>query len=120
MSFHRETYHNVLAGRDATQDSAGVVRGKLRLAAAHADLVGVLLAGEGRGGKSGADLDALHGIDAHHRGGQFLVEFCIERRPQPAGTPLAVTSITAPQEDPAFTNAVEIVLVEFRRPWHPA
>ena len=37
---------------------------------AHAHLVGILLAGQGRGGKAGADLDALDGVDAHQGGGE--------------------------------------------------
>ena len=47
---------------------------------AHAHLVGILLAGERRGGKAGADLDALDGVDAHERGGEIAVELAIDRR----------------------------------------
>ena len=72
------------------------------LAVAHAHLVGVLLAGERGGGEAGADLDALHRVDAHHRAGEVGVELAVDRLAQPAGTPLATTSITAPAEEPAL------------------
>src|SRR5665647_2650292 len=55
---HREAAHDGLAGGDAAENTAGVVRQKARLSiAADADLVGVLLAGKLRSPHAGADLD---------------------------------------------------------------
>jgi hypothetical protein len=51
---------------------------------ARAHRIGVLLAGQARGGEAIADLDALDRVDAHHRGGQIGIELAIERR-APAG-----------------------------------
>ncbi len=51
---------------------------------ADADLVGVFLAGQLGGGHAGADLDALHRVDAHHGAGEVLIELAVDRR-APAG-----------------------------------
>ena len=50
---------------------------------AHAHLVGVLLAGQFGRREAGADLDALHRIDAHQRRGEIGVELAVDRRAEP-------------------------------------
>ena len=78
---HGEADDDRLAGRDAAQDAAGVVGQELRPpVVAHADLVGVVLAGQLRRRHAGPDLDALHGVDAHHGTGEVLVELAVDRR----------------------------------------
>ncbi len=79
---HREAHDDVLAGRDAAEDAAGIVREERDLAVAHAHLVGVLLAGERGRGEAGADLDALDRVDAHHRRGEIGVELVVDRLAQ--------------------------------------
>src|SRR5208283_3255815 len=64
----RETRDHRLAGGNAAEDAAGIVGEKDRLAViAHAHLVAVLFTRQLRGTEAGADLDALHRIDAHQR-----------------------------------------------------
>ena len=51
-----------------------------RPSVAHAHLVGILLAGQGRGGEALADLDALDRVDRHQRRGDIGVELAVDRR----------------------------------------
>jgi hypothetical protein len=51
----------------------------------HGDLVGVGAAGERCGGHAIADLDALDGVDRHHRGGEVGVELAVDRRAEACG-----------------------------------
>ena len=60
---HRDRHDDVLAGRDAAEDAAGVVGQE----ALRRHLVGVLGAALRDRREAGADLDALHRVDAHHR-----------------------------------------------------
>ena len=60
---HRDRDDDVLAGRDAAEDAAGVVRQK----SLRRHLVGMLGAALRDAREAGADLDALHRVDAHHR-----------------------------------------------------
>src|SRR5215831_2760282 len=81
--FDGETRHDRLAGGDAAQNPARIVGEETRLAvSADPHLVGVVLAGQGGRRKAGADLDALHGIDGHQRGGDIAVELAVDRRPE--------------------------------------
>src|SRR5882757_4216096 len=50
-----------------------------RLAVLHAHLVGILLAAHGGDREAVADLDALHGIDAHQALGEIGVELVVDR-----------------------------------------
>src|SRR5215471_739084 len=71
------------AGGDAAQNPARIVGEETRLAVnADPHLVGVVLAGQGGRREAGADLDALHGIDAHQRGGDIAVELAVDRCPE--------------------------------------
>src|SRR5215472_16640004 len=73
--------HHWLSGRDAAQNAAGMVGEKDRLTVvAHAHLVCVRLARELGGAEAGADLDALHRVDAHQRRGEIAVELAVDRR----------------------------------------
>src|SRR6185437_14048957 len=76
---HRETHDDVLPGRDAAQNAAGIVREELDLAVLHAHLVRVLGAGESGGGEAGADLDRFHGVDTHHRAREIGIELAVDR-----------------------------------------
>src|SRR5471032_2518598 len=76
---HGEPADDVLAGRDAAQDAAGVVAEEGRRAVPHPHLVGIVLAAHGGGGKAVADLHALDGIDAHQRLGEIGVELVVDR-----------------------------------------
>src|SRR5690349_12105440 len=80
---HCEAHDDVLPGRDAAEDAAGVVRQKYRLAVLDADLVGVLLARQRGRRHTGADLDALHRIDRHHCGSQIAIELVVNRLAKP-------------------------------------
>ena len=50
---------------------------------AHADFVGILLAGERGGAHAGTDFHSFYGIDAHKRGGKIAVKLAVDRRAQP-------------------------------------
>ncbi len=77
----RKARHDRLAGGNAAENAAGMVGQKERLAViAHAHLVGILFAAERRRGETVADLDALHRIDAHQRGGNVGIELAVNRR----------------------------------------
>src|SRR5262249_37451394 len=69
---------------DAAEDATGVVRLEARSVVAGAHLVGVLGAGERRGAHALADLDALDGVDRHHRSGEVGAELAVDRG-APAG-----------------------------------
>src|SRR6202035_4903818 len=60
----------------------GVVGQKADTLVAHAHLVGVFLTRQFRRAKTGADLDAFYGVDAHQRGGQIRIELGVDRRAQ--------------------------------------
>ena len=68
---HRGADDDLLAVRDAGLDAAGAVR---RAAPVGADLVVRLRAAQPGEREAVADLDALHGLDAHHRRGEPRVE----------------------------------------------
>src|ERR1700722_753567 len=64
-----------LAGRDAAENPAGLIGQETRPAVvSHPHLVGVCLAGQGRSGKAGTDLDALDRVDTHQRRRDLAVE----------------------------------------------
>ena len=52
---------------------------KAGCAVLHAHLVGILLAAHRRGREAVADLDALHGVDAHQRLGEVGIELVVDR-----------------------------------------
>src|SRR5690606_4138023 len=86
---HGEAANDRLPGRDAAEDAASVVRQELWPAVgADAYLVCILLARELGRRHSGADLDPLHGIDAHEGRGEVLVELSVDRRAEPGRHPL--------------------------------
>src|SRR3546814_1697096 len=62
-----EPHHQVLAGGDAAEHAAGVVRQEHRAAAVDAHLVGGLVAGDVGRREAVADLHALDRVYAHHR-----------------------------------------------------
>ena len=74
---------DVLAGRDAAENAAGIVRQKRDLAVLHAHLVAVLLAAQRGRGEPGADLDTLDRVDRHHRAGEIAVELVVDRLAEP-------------------------------------
>ncbi len=83
--FDGKAANDLLAAGNAAENAARVVRKKLRLTAApDAHLVGVFFARQCGGTHASANLDALDGIDGHHGGGEFGIEFAIDRR-APAG-----------------------------------
>ena len=47
-----------------------------------------------------ADLDAFHGVDAHHGLGDVRIEAIVQRLAEAEGTPLAMTVIRAPTDSP--------------------
>ena len=71
----RERDGDVLAGRDAAEDAAGVVGEK----AGRRQLVAVRRAALLDRLEAGADLDALDRVDPHHRVGDVGVELVVER-----------------------------------------
>src|SRR5476649_1663215 len=77
--FHGQAADDVLSGRDAGQDAAGMVAEEGGLAILHAHLVGILLAAHGRRCEAVADLHALHGVDAHQRLGEVGIELVVDR-----------------------------------------
>jgi hypothetical protein len=85
----READDDRLAGRDAAQDAAGVVRQEHRLAVAPMRISSAFSSPRGCRAKAGADLDALDGVDRHHRRGDVLVELAVDRRAEAGGTPSA-------------------------------
>ena len=107
---HGEARDDRLAGRDAAEDAAGMVRQEERLAViAHAHLVGVLLAGDRGGRKAVADLDALHGVDAHQRGGDVRVELAVDRRAEARRHALGDDLDHGADRGAALADAVEII-----------
>ena len=82
--FDGEADHQVLAGGNAAQHAAIEVGLEDRPVLAHAHFVGGILAAHGGRAEAGPDLDALHGIDRHHRHGQITVQLAIDGR-APAG-----------------------------------
>src|SRR2546422_5346580 len=71
----RDAHQDVLAGRDAAQRSARVVREKTL----RRQLVAVLGAFLLDRGEAGADLHAFDGVDAHHRRSDVGVEPAVDR-----------------------------------------
>ena len=57
-----------------------------------------------------ADLDALDGVDRHHRRGEVGVELAVDRRAPAGGTPSATSSMMAPIGGAGLADAVEILL----------
>src|SRR3954464_2603794 len=103
-----------LPGRDATENAAGVVRQEARAAVvAHAHLVGVLLAGHRGSGKAVADLDALHRVDAHQRGGKVGIELAVDRSAEARGNVLGDYLDHRANGRTLFAHAVE-ELLEYR------
>src|SRR5205085_7164104 len=78
-----EAHDNLLPGRDAAENAAGIVREKHGLAVLDADLIAVLFTAEHDRAKPGADLDALDRVDRHHRGSQIAVELAVDRLAEP-------------------------------------
>src|SRR5260370_39746297 len=76
---------DVLAGRDAAQNAAGVVAEESGSAILHAHLVGIILAAHGGGGEAVTDLHALHGVDAHQGLGKVGVAIVVDRVAQSDG-----------------------------------
>src|ERR1700722_3043123 len=73
--------HHRLAGGNTAQNAAGIVGQEDRLAVvAHSHFVAVFLAGQFGRAETGADLDALDGIDAHQRRCEIAVELAVDRR----------------------------------------
>jgi hypothetical protein len=88
-----------------------VVRGKQRLAiVAHADFVGVFFAGQTRGVHAFADLDALHGVDRHHRGGKVCVELGVDWRAKACGCASHDDFDLGPHGRAGLAQAVEVIL----------
>ncbi|EAQ12510.1 hypothetical protein RB2654_14530 [Rhodobacterales bacterium HTCC2654] len=82
----REPADDVLPGRNTTKNAARVVRREHRLAVVpHVDFVRIGLARQAGRVHAFTDLDALHGVDRHHRSGQIGVELGIDRRPKARG-----------------------------------
>src|SRR5205085_11558797 len=105
----REAADDRLAGRDATQNAAGLVRQEDRLAVvAHAHLVGVLLATERRRRKSGTDLDPFDRVDAHQRRGEIAVEFAVDRRAEPPGNAIGAHLDNGADRGTAFADSLKI------------
>ncbi len=110
-----EAAHHRLAGRDAAEDAAGMVRQETRRArVAGPHLVGVLLAPQGRGGETVADLDALHGIDRHQRRREIGVELAVDRRAEARRHALGHDLDHGADRGAVLAHAVEIALVEGR------
>src|SRR6266446_1606587 len=108
-----EPRHDRLAGGDAAQDAAGVVGEEKRLAViAHPHLVAVLLPGQGGCREAGADLDALHGIDAHQGGREVAVELAVDRSPKARRHALGDHLDDGADRGALATDAVEISLEE--------
>src|SRR5262245_4566627 len=76
---------DLLAARDATEDAAGVVAEENRGAVLDSHFIGVFFAAHGGDGKSIADLDALHRVDAHQRLGDIGVKLVVYRIAQADG-----------------------------------
>ena len=74
----------VLAGRDAAERAAGVVRQE----AVGRQFVAMLRAALRDAGKAGADLDALDRVDAHHRVRDVGIEPVEHGLAEPGGTPV--------------------------------
>ena len=74
----REAHHHVLARGNATQNAARIVGEEFRLAAPHADFIGVLFARKLGRLEAGANLHALHRVDAHEGVGDFCLEFVVD------------------------------------------
>ena len=77
---HRRADDDLLAVRDARLDPAGAVRLAPQAGLAADDLVVRLRAAQPGEREAVADLDALHGLDAHQRGGEPRVEPILLRR----------------------------------------
>ena len=92
---HRGAHDELLAVRDAALEPARVVR---LAAAVGPDLVVRLRAAQAGEREPVADLDALHGLDAHHRGGEPRVEAVLLRgvRAEPRRDVRARTSTMPP------------------------
>ena len=81
----READHDVLAGGDAAEDAAGLVGEERDVTVLHPHLVGIGFAGELGRTHAGADLDALHRVDAHHRLGEIGVQLVVDRIAEAGG-----------------------------------
>src|SRR5258708_6386322 len=104
-----EAGDDVLAARDAAEYAARLVRQELDLAVAHAHLVAVLLARERGGGEAGADLDALHRVDAHQRAGDIRIELAVEGPREPGGAARGHPRDGGAGRRAGFAPAVEIL-----------
>src|SRR5690606_40459053 len=71
----RHRHHHLLPAGDAADDAAGVVAEE----ALRARFVAVQAAALHDAGEAVADLDALGGVDGHHRGGDLGVELAVHR-----------------------------------------
>src|ERR1700674_1127095 len=113
--FYGEARDDRLAGRDAAEDPAGMVRQEPRPAVVpHADLVSVLLAGEFRGFKSVADLDPFDRVDAHQRRGEIGIELAVDRRAEPRWNSLGHDLDHRADRGALLAHAVDIIGEEFR------
>ena len=65
-----------------------MIRGEFHQPVAHAHLVGIRLARQRGSGEAVADLDALHGVDRHERGGDLGIQLAVDRRTQAGGNAL--------------------------------
>ena len=74
------------------------------------DLVAVRGALLLHGREAGADLHALHRVDAHHRVRDVGVEAVEDGLAQPGGSPLATTLMRAPMESPALMQRLHVGL----------
>jgi hypothetical protein len=73
------------------------------------DLVGIGAAGQRGGGHAIADLDALDGVDRHHRGGEVGVELAVDRRAEACGHAARGDLDHRADAVAGFAQAVEIV-----------
>ena len=78
--FDDKACDNGLARGNTAKYASRLVRLKFRISVfTRTDLIGIFFAAEFGGAESGADLHALDGIDAHHRGSDILVQLGIDR-----------------------------------------
>src|SRR5262249_53568888 len=106
---YREAHDDVLSSRDAAMNAAGVVRQEFDRAVAHAHLVTVFLAAQRHRVEPGADLDALDGVDRHHRAGEVAIELVVDRLAEAGGDAARDHLDHRPGGRAGLTHPVEVI-----------
>ena len=114
--FYGKAADNGLTARNAAENSAGMIGHESGLAVGSAsDFVGVFFSGELRCAHASTDLYALHRIDAHHRGGEILVQLGVYRGSKARGNAFGDHFDDRADGGTGFSHLIKILPPMYRR-----